>query len=156
MSALLSVAPTVAFTTLPTQCTPYLPLVPTVMPATFINPSPPPPTRCPNLSASVPSAQGLSSASHPSQAPSRAYWRCYVYGISGTRTSTLSPRVPARPPAFPWIAWSLPCLHWAVQRCTPGSGATVGRSPRRSDNPISSPSPHLCFAMLSMSRGCRE
>ena len=82
MSALLSVAPTVAFTTLPTQCTPYLPLVPTVMPATFINPSPPPPTRCPNLSASVPSAQGLSSASHPSQAPSRAYWRCYVYGIN--------------------------------------------------------------------------
>ena len=49
MSALLSVAPTVAFTTLLTQCTPYLPLIPTVMPATFINPSPPPPTRCPNL-----------------------------------------------------------------------------------------------------------
>ena len=27
----------------------------------------------------------------------------------------------------------------------PGSGATVGRSTRRSDNPISSPSPHLCL-----------
>ena len=49
MSALLSVAPTVAFTTLLTQFTPYLPLIPTAMPATFINPSPPPSTRCPNL-----------------------------------------------------------------------------------------------------------
>jgi len=49
MSALLSVAPTVAFTILLTQCTPYLPLIPTVVPATFINPSPPPSTRCPNL-----------------------------------------------------------------------------------------------------------
>jgi len=26
-----------------------------------------------------------------------------------------------------------------------GSGATVGRSPRRSDNPLSSPSPHPCL-----------
>ena len=100
MSALLSAAPTVAFTTLLTQCTPYLPLVPTVMPTTFTNPSPPPSTRCPNLPPYFHTriAQGLSSAPHPPQVPSRAFWRCNVYGISGARTSTLSPMAPARLP----------------------------------------------------------
>ena len=39
MSALLSAAPTVAFTTLLTHCTLYLRPVPTVLPTTFTNPS---------------------------------------------------------------------------------------------------------------------
>ena len=121
-SALLSVAPTIAFTTLLTQCTPYLPLVPTVMPTTFTNPSPPPSTRYPNLPPYFHTriAQGLSSAPHPPQVPSRAFWRCNVYGTSEARTSTLSPRAPAR---LPGAGFHVP------SRASGGTMPTVSANP---------------------------
>ena len=59
---------------------------------------------------------------------------------------------PAMPTLGRPMMCCLPCAH-NLDDC--GSGVTVGRSPRRSDNPLCSPSPHLCLAVLSMSRRCR-
>ena len=98
MSALLSAAPTVAFTTLLTQCTPYLRPVPTVLPTTFTNPSLPHPLEVPNfhLNFHTGIARCLSSSPHPPQVPSRAFWQYNDYSISGTHTLTPSPRAPVR------------------------------------------------------------
>ena len=87
-----------AFTTLLTQCIPYLRPVPTVLPTTFTNPSLPHPLEVPefHLNFHTRIARCLSSAPHPQQVLSRTFWRYNIYGISGTITSMRSPRAPAR------------------------------------------------------------
>ena len=106
-----------------------------------------------------PLAQGLSSAPHPPQAPSRACWRCNVYGVSGTRPKSARMAHPTRhTDAHPLSLGPPGAYHFHTglsNDALSGSDATVGRSPRRSDSPLRPPSPHLCIAMLTLSRGCR-
>ena len=92
-----------------------------------------------------PLAQGLSSAPHPPQAPSRAYWRA-IYVISA------GPVRRRRPPGYLHahpLSLGPPRTYHAhtglSNDALSGSGATVGGSPRRSDNLLCSPFLHLCL-----------
>ena len=92
-----------------------------------------------------PLAQGLSLAPHPPQAPSRACRRCNIYGISGTRpNSARMAHLTRHTDAHP-LSLGPPGAYHAhtglSNNALSGSGATVGRSPRRSDNPLCSPPP---------------
>ena len=119
----------------------------------------------PQPSTLFPLAQGLSSAPHPPQAPSRACRRCNVYGISGTRPKSARMAHPTRhTDAHPLSLGPPGCLRLGCtcrETSTPlsgltsgcatfphthhmdacGLGATVGASSHRQDNPSAPPPP---------------
>ena len=138
-------APHRSLTTLRTQCTPYLPLIPTEMPTTFTSPSPPPSTWCLNLHLiSTPKTWALHPTlhRHPNALQAVQSIRCHQGPYEVCRDG---------PPYAEPIMPTLGCPNDELS----GSGATGGRSSHRTDNPQRSLPPISASPCCQMSCGCR-
>ena len=128
VSVLLSEAPTAAFTTLLTQCTPYLHPIPTVLSTTFTVHSPPHPIEVPNFHPNFHTRFNpeVKLCNPPSAGSFTRFWRYKIYDIS----KGYLPSPPHEQRRFAhdlcpgcWAdaclplsgtSWSLPRPHWAV------------------------------------------